>query len=92
MKTQTHAAHHLIAVFADDETAGEAVDALGKAGIPTERLSVVGRHGEGETGDEGAVVSNQMLVGGAKGSAVGALAGIAAGALVLAVPGVGAVL
>lgn len=92
MNTHRHAAHNIVAVFGDEESARRAVEAVRDAGIPAERLSVVGRVAEGESLDEGAAVTNQMLVGGAKGSGVGALAGLVAGALVLAVPGVGAVL
>jgi hypothetical protein len=91
-RTKTHCAHNVVAVFADEERARSAVDALRGTGIDAEQLSVVGRRAEGESVEEGAKVTNQMLMGGAKGSAVGGLAGLTAGALVLAVPGVGAVL
>lgn len=92
MDTHTHTAHNVVAVFAGEEAARRAVEAVHGAGITAEQVSIVGRYAEGEGEDEGAAVTNQMLVGGAKGSAAGGLAGLVAGALVLAVPGVGAVL
>lgn len=92
METRTHTAHNVVAVFADEEASQQGVEALQVEGIAGERLSFVGRHVEGDSVEEGAQVTNQLLAGGVKGGAVGGLAGVLAGALVVAVPGVGAVL
>lgn len=92
MKTHTHAAHNLVAVYTDEQVARQAVEALQGAGIAADQVSIVARRSEGEVLEEGAEVTNQILRGGAKGSAVGGLAGLAVGAVLLAVPGVGTVL
>jgi hypothetical protein len=90
------AEHNVVATFPDMESARKAVDALGRAGVDAENISLLGR-----AVDEARIdpdtrlrdleatteVAKRAGVGAAAGGALGALAGLAA----FAIPGVGPV-
>ena len=91
------AEHNVVASFADMEKARGAIDALARAGVEAEDMSLLGRAVDEARNDSDTrlrdleatgEIGKRAAVGGAAGSAAGALAGVAA----FAIPGVGPVI
>jgi hypothetical protein len=90
------AEHNVVATFADMESARKAVDALGRAGVDAENISLLGRAVDEARMDPDTrlrdleatgEIAKRAGTGAAAGGALGALAGVAA----FAIPGVGPV-
>ena len=86
--------HNVVATFATPEQARDALEALGRAGIDGDKVSLVGRDAEEVASDPDtrlrdmempAEVAKQATKGGIVGTVLGALAGAAA----FAIPGIG---
>ncbi len=86
--------HNVVATFATPEQAREALEALGRAGIEGDKVSLVGRDAQEVASDPDtrlrdmempAEVAKQATKGGVVGTVLGALAGAAA----FAIPGIG---
>ena len=91
------AQHNVVATFPDMDTARKAMDALGRAGIEAEDISLLGQSAEEARSDPDtrlrdldatADIAKRAGAGAAAGGAVGALAGAAA----FVIPGVGPVI
>jgi len=83
----------VLAIFRDQQQAGAAVQALRNHGVPEQRISVAVRHNEAEvTAQEMVELDREADAVGtdvALGSAVGGLAGFAAGLALFSIPGLG---
>jgi hypothetical protein len=95
-ETPNDAANHIVAVFDDAEQVGQALDALHRAGIGDDKISVLARSDEAPEGaspedlaEASTVAGKGVLKGASIGGALGGLAGLLGGAVAFAIPGIG---
>ncbi len=85
---------NVVATYPDMASARKALDALEKAGVDGEDISLLGRHAEAAAADTETRFRDAHLVGDVsekalKGGAVGSVAGAIAGTVAFAIPGIG---
>ncbi len=85
---------NVVATYADMETARKAIDALERAGVDGEDISLLGRHADAaaaelETRQRDAHLVGDVAEKATKGGAVGSVVGAIAGAVAFVIPGVG---
>ena len=89
---KTPSGPNIVAVYADHEQAESAIRRLHKDGFALDELSIVGRNIQVTEEPRGFVSTGDYVSAGARtGAAAGGLAGIALGAALLLVPGIGPV-
>jgi outer membrane lipoprotein SlyB len=86
--------YNIVATFPDMETARKAFDALEKAGVDGDDISLVGRHADAAAAQTDTRERDAHLVGDVgehvvKGGAIGSVAGAIAGGVAFMIPGVG---
>src|SRR3954447_3792478 len=85
--------HAVIAVFPDLDAAQRAVERLGEAGFPIDRISVIGKDLQSETRINGFVTTGDVAgPAAATGAWVGGLCGLLGGTALLFIPGAGPLL